>query len=325
MSVDIFSFSLWNNALDFHALFFIHLGLSIVVAFISAKVLTEKYDANYKNTFWLFMFFNFLLVGIGYVLSIGLVVALHLFEFEDALHNVKTFDVGVQEGEFPLVARTCGEGGMQNYINNEYLPHHLRMQALTSVSKQKNRESLAFIKQAILSPDDEIRLFSFSVLDKFEKDLNSQIYINLELFNDMTQSSKEKASTAKVLAFLYWDMIYFDLSEGPLKKFSIDQSYFYAQKSLSLTPDTEGDSNHQNTLLTLLGKICFDRGEFEQAMDHFNKALIKSQNSDFIVPYLAEIHYRNGNYEEVLRLFENAKGLLINERMYPLAKQWTKE
>ncbi|MCK5819032.1 MAG: hypothetical protein KAH18_07205 [Psychromonas sp.] len=308
----------------FSILFYFHVLFSIVIAIIAVFILQLRYKIKFTIAFMVIALFNFIFIGIGYIFSVLLVAALYFIKYKKSLKNVKFIGATHLEEEYPKVNRFCGEGGLTSYVNNNAISHKLRIQALLAISRRKSRESITFLQQSMISQDDEIRLFSFSILDDFEKDINTQIFKDLTEFNDVRQSDTQKAATAKSLAFLYWDMIYFDLRSDKLEEFSVDQSYFYAQKSLELTNKTGESPMLLHTLFSLLGKIFYYKGEFEPAQQHFTIAIEKGSNPDFIIPYLAEIHYIQGNYEAVSTLFANAKGLLINEKMYPIIKQWIK-
>lgn len=322
MLLDSFTIPALGKIVSFPILLSFHILFSITLSSIAGLALKTRYKSNFINVFLFFTLFNFIFIVIGYVFSIALVAILYLLKYEKSLKNVKFINTTNQKEQFHKVSRFCGEGGLPTYINNKNIPHTLRMQALVSISKYKSKESVSFFRQSMISSDDEIRLFSFSIIDDFEKDLNGQIYRNLMLFNDNSQSDFQKAATAKSLAFLYWNMIYFDLNEEQLQEFSAEQAFLYAHHSLTLTLKIGKDPEQFHTLFALLGKIYFYRNELELAQEHFNIAIEKGSNADFIIPYLAEIHYMQKNYEAITKVFTRAKNLTINERMYPIIKQW---
>ncbi len=322
MLLNLFTIPALAKIGSFPLLLSLHILFSITIATIAGLTFKGRYRSSFRNVFLFFTLFNLIFIAIGYIFSIALVAILYILKYEKSLKNVKFINTTNHEEPFHKVNRFCGEGGLPTYVNNENISHDLRMQALVAISKHKNKESISFFKQSMVSNDDEIRLFSFLILDNFEKDLNAQIYSNLILFNDNSQSDFQKAAVAKALAFLYWNMIYFELNDGQLQEFSAEQAFLYAQQSLSLTLKIGKDPEQFHTLFSLLGKIYFYRDELELAQEHFNIAIEKGSNADFIIPYLAEIYYMQRNYEAVSKVFTGAKDLFINERMYPVIKQW---
>ncbi len=175
------------------------------------------------------------------------------------------------------------------------------------------------------------------------------------------KDEKKIAEAARELAPLYWEMIYTELSHESLREnflkevikyVSIAQEYYVPQivrlgkrveelekKSEEESSETEFESHRSvyersleaykvNSeicikLYILIGRVHMLRKEYENAMTVFTIAQeLNDSASSYILPYLAEIHYLQGNYKTVNSILNRAEDLGLNATLYPIVEQW---
>jgi len=120
---------------------------------------------------------------------------------------------------------------------------------------------------------------------------------------------------AEELAYLYWDLIYFELTDSDLKKFIIQEVKKYALIALEYNSDNE-------KINVLLGKTYLAQKEVDKAQQYFTKAINHGINMDFVVPYLAEIFFIKKDYAKVKKLLGSTTSLHANAVLHPLVVQW---
>jgi len=304
-TVDLTSVSLFYL---FHAL------ISSCLAFAAALFLSRRYKDSVLMVFLLTLAFNIAIPVVGYLFTIWMVYYLLHVKYAKVLINTKTLNMQELDNEFPNVKRLFGEGSMAELMSNSDAPKALRMKALSVVSQDMNRNNIALIKQSLSNKDDEIRLYSFSLIDNMEQDINTKIHQASLRFNT-TENIVEKMAAAAELAYLYWDMVYFDLSDDTLKNFLLDESLRYAQVVFDINM-SDRDMN------VLLGKIYLEKQQYENACTHFVMAIENGVDEEYIVPYLAELYFERGNYHSVASMLNTVKSLSMNATMYPIVAQW---
>ncbi len=301
-----------NSLLLFYLL---HGLISSVLAFFTTILLSRRYKDSKKMIFLLTLFFNITVPLLGYLFTLWMVYYLLRVKYAKVLKHTKTLNMQELDHEFPNVKRLFGEGSMMELMSNSEAPRALRMRALSVVSQDMSRKNIALIKHSLADKDDEIRLYSFSLIDNLEQDINTKIH-QASLRFTQTQDSDEKSSAAKELAHLYWDMVYFDLSDEVLKSYLVNESLRYATFVF--------DNNMGDTSMNvLLGKLYLEKKEYETATTQFILAIESGVNHEYIVPYLTELYFERGNFRSVGSMLNTVKSLKMNTTMYPIIAQWS--
>jgi len=174
---------------------------------------------------------------------------------------------------------------------------------------------IALIKETLSDRNDEIRLYSFAIIDKLERGINNRLHLELEQYQ-AAEGKTERAELAKEIAHLYWEMIYFELADEDLKRFIASEVDRYATEALQSYPDDPA-------LNTLLGKCCLMIHAYDRSQSYFGKLL--SQHGirrDAIIPYLAELHYAKHEYSQVRELMQSAERLRSNQLLNPVVELW---
>lgn len=294
----------------------VHLIISALVAWLGSYFLSFRYKDKRLQSFALLFFFNIALPGIGYIFTIWLSYYLRHVTYAKVLKNAKSINMEELDQDFPRVKRVFGEGSLVDLMADTLAPQELRMKALSVMAENMTKKNVSVIKNSLSERDDEIRLFCFSLIENMEQGLNNKIHeASLRYKNEATDELRLKAG--RELAFLYWEMIYFDLSDDVLKEYLINQSYHYAIEVFY-------HNMHDTGINVLLGRIHLEKNDYEKATTQFIMAIESGVEHEYIIPYLAELYYSRGNYKSIRSMLSYVKNLRMNATMYPVVEQWRK-
>ena len=288
--------------------------ISGVVAFFAMEFMEERYSDDKRYIFLFFWTLSFALPIVGYFMVAWIVYYLLNLKYENDLQGEKTLNMEEFLSDFPDIKRSFGESGVEILLSTEGASEALKLKALTSLSENARREDIEMIKKMLGDRNDEVRLYSFSIINKMERNLNNKIHEKLKEFNSQKDKQK-KVSSAVELAHLYWDLVYYQLSDEDLQGFIIKEVEKYSR--FVLYHDIK---NPQINLL--LGKLYLSQKKYNNALLHITVALKSGVNRDFIIPYLAEIFYEKREFESVKKLLKEAKDIEYNRRLYPIVRQW---
>ncbi len=304
----------------FHPLYTIALIVlcAIIESGLAVIVLRHVYPDQKAKVAFFFFVFGLVMPFIGVIATILLTLLIKMRNLKEQNLNIEKIDLEPLHLIFARTRRIFGEGAMSVVFQNKNTPVNLKIRALDSLQKEPNRYRLHIIKQALSDTQDEVRLFSFSIIDKFEKRINAKIHEALERFK--TEESEDiRLTSAKELANYYWDMVYFELSDPVLQNFFINQAKYYNEYAL------EHDMDDMNMHI-LAGKIALKEEEFQKAQQEFALVLESdTRRYDFVAPYLAEIFYREQNYITTKSLMATGRHLRFNQQLYPLVALWTEQ
>lgn len=294
----------------------LHIVISFLLAITSSLFLKKKIR-NWKKVFFFMFLFNFSVPVFGYIASVFITFHIKYVKYEEELEDVSSFDLTLFETDFINVDRQFGEGSMQEMMSHKDIPTQKKIKALVSMANNLSRENTLIIKNTLSNDDDEVRLYSFAIIDKIEKDINSKIDETIKRFIQEIDEIK-KAYYAKELAELYWEMIYYQLTEEALKDFILKELKKYLYISLDIL-------HNDNELHILMGKVLMLEKKYSQAEIRFLTAIKLAPNdAEFIMPYLAEIYFIQKDFKKVKELLNNTTELQLNAKLYPIIEQWKK-
>ncbi|WP_353662215.1 hypothetical protein [Hydrogenimonas sp. SS33] len=306
---------LFQSEPGFVWLFLLYLLISAAAAFAAAIFLKKEYPNQRRGVFLFFLLFNQSMPVIGLLFTVWVVWYLKHVEYPRQLHKVELLDLEEFAISFPEVRRSFGEGAMLLLFENDQIPPQMKIRALTSLANELSRNNLEIIKLALSDRNDEVRLFCFSVVDKLEKRINEQITIERERF-EKSSLEKDRVDTAERLAKLYWDLVYYALSDEVLEKFMVRESKRFALFVLK-------HRYASREMHTLLGKIYLYEKDYEKAAQEFALAIeLEEETSGFIAPYLAEVFYIRRNFVSVKSLINSDEDIMLNPKLYHVAQMW---
>ncbi len=351
------------------AIYLVHILFGLIVSLLSARSLGQRFDAKNaktlaedetrakqvedKNAFTRFLFkaslhknnrftnflfiflFNLPIPFIGYILTFWVVYYMNHVKYEKQEVSSSFLNLDEFETSFLKVERIFGEGSLTELINSSYAQKSKKLKALSSLAANISPTNLKIIRQTLTSSDDEIRMFGYAVINKAEKALNSKINKQLTLIKEESskthnQDKKKIAFAQKELAFLYWEMVYTELSHESLKESFLHESLKYLDASKSFFEDhiAQIEENSQDyattsSLYLLSGRIHMLSKNYDTALEEFTLAQeLLPNNNTFILPYLAEVYFITGKYTIVKTLLNGAKDLDLNATLHPIIEQW---
>lgn len=310
----MFEMATWQTLLQF---FLLHLLIASIFSWAAAHLLRRRYQDTQGALFLFFLFFNISLPLIGYLFTLFLSYYLLYVKYEPVLINTKMLNMEELDQDFPQVKRSFGEGSMVELMSNELATHGLRMKALSAMAENMTQKNIGMIKHSLSDKDDELRLYSFSLINNMEHGLNNKIH-EASLRYKNSQDEQSKADAAKEMALLYWEMVYFDLSDEVLKNYLINEALKYAKIAAAVR-------THDKSINILLGKIYLAKEEFDNATTEFVIAIESGVESEYIIPYLAELYFQRGNYISIRSMLSLVESLKMSVTMYPVVAQWRDE
>ena len=298
----------------------IHGLLSVVLALTATAMLKSRYPKQAHLLFALFVMLALAmpLVNVGFVPWLAYYFKAHRHDPDEIA--AQGIDLGAFMIRFPVVRRTLGEGIASFEADNDAIPQHNRLLALTLLSDYRNKAYMATIKQMLKSHDDELRLLSFSVIDRLEQTIHANIHAGKQRLETLPEESDAWYREHQKLAEAYWELIYFELADDTLKRYLADRILMHVSRYESRFGADERSE-------MLLAKTAFSLEEYSEALRRFwNVVRLRGVNdiaeAANVVPYIAEIYYHQGKYEAVQKLMKHAKKLDFDAKMKSVRELW---
>ena len=372
----------------------LHLVVSIVLSFVVSKIIlkrfvkhSKKVDAEDKkrlaenalrprinrlffqislhknNQIAIFVFmllFNISIPFLGYFFTLWVTWFLVNVKYKKKTVTTNMLNLDEFEMSFLKVERTFGEGSMNDLMLSTYASKSKKLKALSSLAANLSPANLKIIRQTLASTDDEVRMFGYAIINKAETALNQKINLHLDIIYAQAKKGENQdaalvANSQKELAFLYWEMIYTELSHESLKGNFLNSVILYINEAkeyylplidtLSVEleamqkeyvqeqdgTDKLAMKEHElqtlyktcSNLYMLMGRVYMQRKNYREAKKEFTIAqeLVAGEDT-FLIPYLAEVYYDTGRYNIVQSVLKSAKGLELNATLYPIVDQW---
>lgn len=165
--------------------------------------------------------------------------------------------------------------------------------AVMATTRMKSKQAVPLLKVAMRDEEDDVRLLAYSIKDRKESEINGRIKRLLQVLEQPGLSRRERASTDRSLAFLYWELIYLDLAEGDIREFFLTQVVERAGSAL--------DSLAYGPLSVLLARAYLEQGNFGAAGEALTASEVAGVDRLVLAPYRAELAFHEGRYDEVRR------------------------
>jgi hypothetical protein len=192
-----------------------------------------------------------------------------------------------------LVSRIAHGSGarLQAKLANPAIAVDDRVTALVAIQSMPTRTTGAVLRDLLGDPIEDVRLLAYGMLDSAEKKITQRIYELLGKLNEDTEP-REVEETSRMLAELYWELIYQNLVQGEMQRFAAQQVEKYAQQALAID-----DSNA--ALWVTRGRLSLLDHNVARADEYFEKALSRGFPGDRLLPWIAESAYLRGDYRAV--------------------------
>lgn len=288
----------------------LYLLLSLLLAFGLTELVGSQ--VNRGSFFAVALFFMLIIPGFG-LLGI-LIYSLWLFlssPFQSKVRFNKN-NLGEFHVEKVIRRRSYGEGGAMIMLFQQEASLSGRLNSIVKLNVSQSALSNQVNKMLLSDNNDELRLLAYSLLSQQEKSLFSTI----EYFESAYKQDGGSARLALLLAEFYWELLYLDVAQDEIKSFITSKVKFYIEAGL--VQDSESAD-----LLLMSGKFLLRQRDWQQAEQQFKLSLKHGAAYYKVAPFLAEIAFNQGNYEEVKKYFKQVgETLLSNPKIASVARYW---
>ncbi|MGH8536281.1 MAG: hypothetical protein ACREXM_07385 [Gammaproteobacteria bacterium] len=171
-----------------------------------------------------------------------------------------------------------------------------RLRAIIFTLKLKDKDAVSLLRIGLKDPVDDIRLLAYSLLNRKEKTIYDRIDSTTARLRELG-SYKNTQLLYKDLVCAYWDLVYFGLAEAESARFLLGKAREVAVEGLERYPNSAG-------LYFQLGRILLFQREIKEAASAFQQAKVLGTDERKLLPYLAEIAYRERRFRDVKRLLD---------------------
>ncbi len=211
--------------------------------------------------------------------------------------------------------RHMGAGGAWAILRAKDAGTARGVRALLALDPRLSRQTSPLARAALRHPEEDLRLLAYGLLDQREGDLAEAI--NEALVQRRSLGPDDDASALeKRLAFLYWELLYQDLSRDHLRAHAIRRAQTHALAALGRRPEDA-------TLHVLMGRIAMLEGHYLAARTHCERALNLNAAPGQVLPYLAETRFRLGDYSALKDLGRDFPSLLDLPTIGPVIRLWS--
>jgi hypothetical protein len=194
-------------------------------------------------------------------------------------------------------------GQIRAQLTSGDAPAAARLSALLSIQDAPGRITSAILRQLLTDPFEDIRLLAYGMLDKKEKAISHRVLAEQAGLTAADAPGLADDTCAdlrygghKRLAELHWELVYQQLVQGDLQRFTAREAWRHAHEALAIRTDDAG-------LWHLLGRIGLEAGEPIEGRAALDRAGALGYPPERLVPWLAEYAFRERRYETVRDLF----------------------
>lgn len=161
-----------------------------------------------------------------------------------------------------------------------------RQRAVMACKHLPEREAIPILRTALADPADEVRLLANAELGNKERRIERRIEELLEQLE-----AKDAPWIHERLANLYWELSYLGLATGEVEGYVLEQSARHLELALGGRQTATGQF--------LRGRIRLHQGRLDEAREALLDAERLGIGADDVAPYLAELNWRSGRFDEV--------------------------
>lgn len=232
--------------------------------------------------------------AVGVLLLVGL-----------AHRQQKRFDVeGIQrlgersQAHRPAEVIASPNSDVIDRLMSSTVPVETRLKTLGKLQALEGRYATPLFRHALHDSVEEVRLVAFGMLDKKEQAIQARINRELEWYRQCTDA-QTRAEHARVLALAFWELVFEDLVQGDVAVHVLSQARQYAHEALAVDERNPG-------LWALLGQIALRGEAWAEARTALHKAREYGAPESRVMPYLAELAFREKDFASVRAYFREA-------------------
>lgn len=288
-------------------------GAAEALAFRS--LLPQRYrEPRAVSLLFLWLFCTFVPVFGGLIVLVSCIWAAL---FPASKESGELDDVARPEFVTYLVSRVQHGGGarLQARLANTQVSATDRLSALVAIQSMPTRTTGTLLRDLLADPLEDIRLIAYGTLDHAENEIMQKIFRTSKAL-ESTGKDHERHALNRMLAELYFELVYQNLVQGAVYKHTLEQADRYAQAAL------ETDSTDA-ALWLIRGRLALANGLPDAAHEHIGRALELGFPRERLVPWLAEADFLRGDYSSVTQLLASFGNAASLPTLKPAVKYWS--
>lgn len=192
-----------------------------------------------------------------------------------------------------IYARLRGAAARARLLNRA-APQDARVEALLTVGQMPSPATGVLLRELLSDPSDDMRLLAYGLLDRREKHVSNRLAterVLLEAATEVGDRDSERLICGRI-AQLYWELVYQGLAQGDTARYALEQTLIHAERALR-------DDASDGPRWLLIARTRLRRRELPEADAALAQALSYGMPRVAVLPYLAELRFEQGRYEEV--------------------------
>ncbi len=161
--------------------------------------------------------------------------------------------------------------------------------------------AVRYLKEAISSEEDEVRLIAFATVSSLEKDLMERVGV----LKDSLKEAKDEEDIFSIhvsLAELYWEFVYLGVSDKELEDFYLSEAQKHALEALQIR---ESPKVH-----FLLGRVFLRKRMIDEAEKHLIRAMELGFPEERVATYLLEVYFLKRDFKKLFEFSDRFKDIL---------------
>lgn len=179
------------------------------------------------------------------------------------------------------------DGGLSDVLRYALNPEQ-RIWALMATRSIPGDKAIPILQLALRDPVDDVRLLAYSMLDRFESELNQNIEKHLEA---LKSKQGDENFHHEILALAYWELAYLGLAQGGVRVHALKQTLMHLQA------DTRFSSSAESLILAV--RVCLEQADYNQAEVYLNKARATGASVERLLLWRAELAFAQRDYAKV--------------------------
>ncbi|AST32752.2 tetratricopeptide repeat protein [Ralstonia solanacearum] len=288
---------------------------AMLIGLAAWRLLPRRYRVPFVWSYGYLVTLCFVIPVAGCLLVLG--SALIGKMFPEPKQKKELAEVGLPVFVAHLISRVTHGGGarLRAQLGNTRASVQSRMTALVAMQTMPTRTASPVLRDLLADPVDDIRLLAYGMLDSAEKVLTQKILAELPRLEEAA-TPEARYEINKRLADLYWELIYQNLVQGDVYRYTAEQVERYASAALDIRPDNAA-------LWYMRGRLALSRREPDVAESHLRRSEALGFPRDRLLPPLAEACYLRRDYagaRAALAQFSSRSPLPL---LRPLLRYWT--
>ena len=297
------------------SLFLLQGIIALAVTVIGLFLLPKKYRPQWRKS-GLYLFIFSLVVPFGALLvCLPSIWLARRFPVNTELKDIA--EVALPTFVPQLVSRVKHGGGarLRVQLENAAAPVAERMAALVAIQAMQKRTASPILRGLLSDSVEDVRLLVYGMLDGAEKEITQQIHTAFPALAAASNDAELCAANHR-LADLYWELIYQNLVQDDIYRYTAEQAEKYAFAALTLDHTIA-------PLWYMRGRLALMRGVPDLAEGFLKLAGAYHFPHDRLLPRLAEAAYLRGDYQHVRSAFLGFRNQSMLPSLKPLQLYWT--